>query len=71
MTCLSYFKSQWTEIKGNAALLAGLLYSLLIPDNKHRVSLDTICDRLMKLMSDEQEEVRMKAIESISYLFLN
>lgn len=70
-TCVSYLKSQWVEIKGNAALLTGLLYSLLIPDNKSRVSLDTICDRLLRLTNDEQIEVRVKAIEATSYLFIN
>lgn len=71
MTCLSYLKSPWTEIRSNAALIAGLLYSLLVTETKQRVSLDTICDRIMRLMQDENEEVRMKAIEALSYLFLN
>lgn len=71
MTCLSYIKSPWMEIRGNAALVAGLLYSMLIVENKSRISLDTVCDRIMRLMNDENEEVRMKAIEALSYLFLN
>uniref|UniRef100_A0A6P7GVH6 Maestro heat-like repeat-containing protein family member 1 n=1 Tax=Diabrotica virgifera virgifera TaxID=50390 RepID=A0A6P7GVH6_DIAVI len=71
MTCLSYFKSQWEEIKGNAALIAGLLYSQLVPENKSRVSLDTVCDRLLRLMDDEDEEVRVKAVEAVSYLFID
>nr|XP_023029049.1 maestro heat-like repeat-containing protein family member 1 [Leptinotarsa decemlineata] len=71
MTCLSYFKSQWTDIKGNAALIAGLLFSLMVPENKARVSLDTVCDRLIRLLTDESEVVRIKAVEAISYLFLD
>lgn len=71
MTCLSYLKSHWVEIKGNAALIAGLLYSQLSVENKSRVSLDTVCDRLMRLLSDENEDVRMKTVEAISCLFLN
>ncbi|CAH1975454.1 unnamed protein product [Acanthoscelides obtectus] len=71
MTCLSYLKSHWPEIKGNAALIAGLLYSHLTDENRHRVSLDTVCDRLMRLLNDENEEIRMKSIEAISFLFLN
>ncbi|CAG9840062.1 unnamed protein product [Diabrotica balteata] len=71
MTCLSYFKSQWEEIKGNAALIAGLLYSQLVPENRSRVSLDTVCDRLLRLMDDEDEEVRVKAVEAVSYLFID
>lgn len=71
MTSLSYFKSQWMEIRSNAALIAGILYSNLNTDNKGRVSLDTVCDRLMRLLNDDHENVRMKAIQAISYLFLN
>ncbi|KAG5897176.1 hypothetical protein JTB14_022538 [Gonioctena quinquepunctata] len=71
MTCLSYFKSHWTEVKGNAALIAGLLFALLIPENRTRISLDTVCDRLIRLLSDESEDVRVKAVEAISYLFLD
>lgn len=71
MTCLSYFKSQWVQIRSNAALLSGLLYSQLTPENKSRVSVDTVCDRLMKLLNDENEDVRMRAVEAMTFLFLN
>ncbi|CAH0557118.1 unnamed protein product [Brassicogethes aeneus] len=71
MTCLSYFKSQWVEIRSNAALVSGLLYSQLAAENKNRVSVDTVCDRLMKLLTDENETVRMRAVEAMAYLFLN
>ncbi|CAG9823673.1 unnamed protein product [Phaedon cochleariae] len=71
MTCLSHFKSQWPEIKGNAALIAGLLFSLLILENKSKVSIDTVCDRLIRLLTDENEDVRIKTVEAISYLFLD
>ncbi|XP_056636032.1 maestro heat-like repeat-containing protein family member 1 [Diorhabda sublineata] len=71
MTCLSYFKSQWVEIKGNAALITGVLYSQMIPENRSRVSLDTVCDRLLRLINDENEDVRIKAVEAVSYLFID
>ncbi|KAJ8979536.1 hypothetical protein NQ317_017684 [Molorchus minor] len=71
MTSLSYLKSQWVEIRSNAALIAGLLYSQLSFDNKHRVSLDIVCDRLMRLLHDEHEDVRMRAVQAVSYLFLD
>ncbi|CAG9858443.1 unnamed protein product [Phyllotreta striolata] len=70
MTCLSYFKSQWIDIKSNAALISGILYSQLTTENKSRVSLDTVCDRLLRLMNDENENVRVKAVEAVSYLFM-
>lgn len=71
MTCLSYFKSQWVEIRGQAAYLAGLLYSHLNTESKSHVSLDTVCDRLLKLLNDENADVRIRAVQATSYLFLN
>lgn len=69
MTSLSYFKSPWKEIRGNAALVAGLLYSNLNDENKSRVSLDTVSYRLINLLSDEQEQVRVKAVQALVYIF--
>ncbi|KAK9870558.1 hypothetical protein WA026_008119 [Henosepilachna vigintioctopunctata] len=69
MTSLSYFKSPWTEVRGNAALLAGLLFSMLIEENRVKVSIDTVSYRLMNLMSDEHEQVRIKSLQAIVYLF--
>lgn len=71
MTCLSYLKSPWMEIRGQAALLVGLLYSQLTAENRPRVSLDTVCDRLLKLFSDEHPDVRIRAVQATAYLFLN
>lgn len=70
MTCLSYYKSPWTEIRGNAALLTGLLYSYLDDDRRAQVSLDTICYRLLQLLKDENSQVRIQAIQATSYLFV-
>ncbi|KAJ8930968.1 hypothetical protein NQ314_016182 [Rhamnusium bicolor] len=64
-------KVMWVEIRSNAALIAGLLYSHLTEENKHRVSLDIVCDKLMRLLHDDHEHVRMKAVQAIAYLFLN
>lgn len=71
MTCLSYLKSPWIEIRGHAALVVGLLYSQLNAENKPRVSLDMVCDRLLKLLSDEHPDVRIRAVQATAYLFLN
>ncbi|XP_050312890.1 maestro heat-like repeat-containing protein family member 1 [Anthonomus grandis grandis] len=70
MTNVSYLKSQWTSIRANAALVTGLFYAELLPENKPKVSLETVCDKLNRLMQDESEEVRIKASQAISCLFL-
>ncbi|XP_076271212.1 maestro heat like repeat family protein c11.1 isoform X2 [Rhynchophorus ferrugineus] len=69
MTSLSYLKSPWNEVKSNAALMTGLLYSEMTPENRHKVSLDTICDKLIRLLRDEPEDVKIKASQAIAYLF--
>ncbi|KAH1014351.1 hypothetical protein HUJ04_003198 [Dendroctonus ponderosae] len=70
MTSVSYLKSPWLQIRGNAALVTGLLYSELSMENKTKVSLDMVCDKLIRLMQDDAEEVRVKASQAISYLFI-
>ncbi|XP_066159161.1 maestro heat-like repeat-containing protein family member 1 isoform X1 [Euwallacea fornicatus] len=71
MTSVSYLKSPWIPIRSNAALVTGLLYSELSVENKPKVSLDTVCDKLIRLLQDDSEEVRVKASQAISYLFIN
>lgn len=70
MTAASYLKSQWIGVRGYAALLTGLLYSHMSESNKSRVSFDTVCDRLLKLLNDEQAEIRMRAVQGVSYLLM-
>lgn len=70
MTSLSYLKNPWVEIKSNAALMVGLLFSQMTAENKRKMSVDTVCDKLMRLISDENEDVRMRAVQAIAYLFI-
>lgn len=70
MTSSSYLKSQWLEIRGCAALMMGLLYSNMNPSNRSQVSLDTVCDRLLKLLKESNPEIRVRAIQGVSYLFI-
>jgi HEAT repeat protein len=71
MTSLSYLKSPWVEIRSNAALMVGLLFSQLSAENRQRISLDTVCDKLIRLINDEHEDVRMRAVQAIAYLFID
>lgn len=59
------------EIRSHAALFAGLLYSNLRGDGRPHVSMDTVCDRLLKLTKDENAEVRVMAVQATAYLFVN
>ncbi|KAK4880533.1 hypothetical protein RN001_008679 [Aquatica leii] len=70
MTCLSYFKSSWVEIRGYAALITGLLYSqTLNTDVRKQLSIETVCHRLLQLLKDENPQVRTRAVQAIACLF--
>ncbi|KAI4464663.1 maestro-related heat domain-containing [Holotrichia oblita] len=69
MTSLSYYKSPWLQIRANAALLTGVLYSQLKDEYKKQISFDTVTYRLLQLLKDDQQEVRARAVEAIAYLF--
>lgn len=70
MTCVSYYKSSWLELRGYAALLTGLLYSHLDEENKKQISFDTVCHRLLQLLKDENPQVRTRAVQATAYLFV-
>lgn len=70
MTCLSYFKSAWPQIRANAALLSGFFYAQLETEKKAQVSSDTVSYRLLQLFKDENADVRARAVEAVAHLFL-
>ncbi|GJQ85615.1 hypothetical protein Trydic_g20165 [Trypoxylus dichotomus] len=69
MTSLSYYKSPWLQIRANAALLTGVLYSQIKEEYKEQITFDTVTYRLLQLLKDDQQEVRARAVEAIAYLF--
>ncbi|KAF5275577.1 hypothetical protein FQA39_LY06689 [Lamprigera yunnana] len=70
MTCISYFKSSWVEIRGYAALLAGLLYSQMIDKEiRQQVSIGTVCHRLLQLLKDENAQVRTRVVQALACLY--
>lgn len=69
MNSLSYYKSPWAQIRANAALLTGALYSQMNQESRAQISFDTVTYRLLQLLKDDQQEVRARAVEAISYLF--
>ncbi|XP_073987076.1 maestro heat like repeat family protein c11.1 isoform X1 [Rhodnius prolixus] len=68
-TCLNYMKSNWPNIRGNAALIAGLLYKNFSKESKSSVSLEPMTTRLINLISDPNFEVRAKAVRSLAMVF--
>lgn len=68
-TCVTYMKSNWPSVRGNAALLAGLLYLNLSESKRKEISLEPVSTKLLLLTNDTNPEVRAKAIQAIALLF--
>lgn len=73
MNAIQFVKGHWSEIRGNAALMVGFLYSQLPKKQEisETVQFDTVCFRLMQLLQDEDSDVRAKAVQGLSYLFVS
>ncbi|XP_013392835.1 maestro heat-like repeat-containing protein family member 1 isoform X1 [Lingula anatina] len=69
MGCVSFFKSQWPEIKCNAAMFAGFLMGNLSKDKHTLVSKEHVCGALILLLKDSSPSVRSKAAEAMSWLY--
>ncbi|XP_068084667.1 maestro heat-like repeat-containing protein family member 1 [Anabrus simplex] len=71
MNALSYLKSSWPSMRGNAAMFIGLLYGSLPENAGNKIPLDTVCARLMQLLRDEDKSVGAKAAQALSSLFVS
>ncbi|CAH1780504.1 unnamed protein product, partial [Owenia fusiformis] len=65
---VSFFKSNWSEIKGSAAMFVGFLLGNLPQDRHDTVSKEHVCAALIMLLKDPSPEVRIKAAEAMSWL---
>lgn len=70
MTCVSYFKSPWDEIKANAANFAGYMLGNLSLDARRQTSLNPglVTRALILLFQEKSPEVRKAAADAISLL---
>ncbi|XP_071811966.1 maestro heat-like repeat-containing protein family member 1 isoform X2 [Apostichopus japonicus] len=66
---VSFFRSSWVMIRGNAAMFAGFLLGNLPKDHHTLISKDHVCGALIQLLKDPAPEVRQKAAEAISLLY--
>uniref|UniRef100_A0A1B0CX25 Maestro heat-like repeat-containing protein family member 1 n=2 Tax=Lutzomyia longipalpis TaxID=7200 RepID=A0A1B0CX25_LUTLO len=65
-SCLPHFKSQWPEVRGNAAVLVGLLQNF---NTTNQPNLEHITQKICALLKDESPSVRVKAATALGYLF--
>jgi hypothetical protein len=74
-SCLVYLKSQWREIQVQAIQHIGLLHHFGSSfadgqDEKYRTDLVlTSSEKIIACLKDEQVAIRLKAAESIGYIF--
>ncbi|XP_072169220.1 maestro heat-like repeat-containing protein family member 1 [Diadema setosum] len=67
---VSFFRSSWPDIRGNAAMCVGFLLGNLPKDNHSLISKDHVCGALIQLLKDPEPSVRIKASEAMSLLYL-
>ncbi|XP_055537388.1 maestro heat-like repeat-containing protein family member 1 isoform X2 [Wyeomyia smithii] len=63
--CLPSLRSQWSEIRGNAAVLIGLLYT----QNRSVQHMDPVGHKISLLLKDEDATVKVKAAEALGYIY--
>lgn len=68
-SCLPYLKSQWPEIRGNAACIIGLLHNLHSPSNQQQHSAEYLSHKIAVLLHDDQIAVRIKAANALGSMF--
>ncbi|CAH1269548.1 MROH1 [Branchiostoma lanceolatum] len=68
MGCVSFFKSTWETVKGNAAMFIGFLLGNLSQDKHMAISKEHVCGALIQLLKDPSPHVRVRAAEAMSLL---
>lgn len=63
--CLPFMRSQWAEIRGNAAVLIGLLRM----QSRTSSPVDTVGHKIAQLLRDEDCGVRVKAAEALGFIY--
>ena len=61
-----YFTSQSTSMRANSAYLAGVLISTASPEQRRTVSIPALTSELLRLLDDQQANVRSRSAKSLS-----
>lgn len=64
---LPFLRSHWNEVRGNAAMLIGILHHF--NKNKQHLNLEQISHKISYLLKDENVKVRIKASEALGFLY--
>ena len=69
MNCVNQFKSEWKEMRCNAALFTGYLLGNLPERQRKRITKEHVCGELIRLLRDPAPSVRKSASEAMSLLY--
>lgn len=68
-SCLPHLKSQWPEIRGNAACIIGMLYNLSSGTGHQQHTAEYLNHKISALLSDDLPAVRIKAVHALGYMY--
>ncbi|XP_055389561.1 maestro heat-like repeat-containing protein family member 1 [Condylostylus longicornis] len=67
-SCIPFLRSHWSEIRGNATIVIGVLHNYLPTHNQHN---ELVGHKIAVLLKDENVTVRHKAAAALGYFFGN
>lgn len=65
-SCIPKLRSQWPEVRGNAAIIIGILHNYLTEKNQQS---ESIGNKIGVLLKDENQTVRFKAATALGYFY--
>lgn len=68
-SCLPHLKSQWPEIRGNAACIIGMLYNLSANSNQQQHTAEYLNHKIAALLNDDVAAVRIKAANGLGFMY--
>jgi hypothetical protein len=69
MNAVTFFKSMWSQVKANAALLVGYMLGNLPLEKSGIISKEHVCEALTLLLRDPSPDVRASTAEAMSLLY--
>lgn len=68
-SCLPHLKSQWPEIRGNAACIIGMLYNLSSGSSQQQHTAEYLNHKISALLNDDVATVRIKAANALGFMY--
>ncbi|XP_055840897.1 maestro heat-like repeat-containing protein family member 1 isoform X1 [Episyrphus balteatus] len=65
-SCIPKLRSQWPEVRGNAAIIIGILHNYLTEKNQQT---ESVGNKIAVLLKDENHTVRYKAATALGYFY--